>query len=161
MWDLFNIQKSCRCFDKKNPDGCFHSKVNENCWIIIDLKTLANVSSMGLKISSKEKCSVLQGFYLLGSNDGLEWKNISHFRGPFGWVNNEWMNFSIKPSIFKYFQIYQDPSINDGIQHHFHLSSLELYGEFLHGKSFVDQTRIIPSFFSLNNIISTLFIILF
>ena len=129
---------------QKNPEGCFHSGI-ENCWIIIDLKTKARISSIGMKITSYEECTTLQGFYFLGSNDGLNWKNISHFPGPFKWVNFEWMNFSFSPATFKYFQIYQDPSTNDRKSHHFHLGSLELYGELFSKKEYF-STNIFNSF---------------
>ena len=117
--------------DPQFKDGTFHSDF-PNCIITFDLKIKARVSGIGLKMMTPDLCSTLQGFYLLGSNDGIHWKNITHEPGPFSWTHNVWNNFSFSPSVFQYYQIYQDPSKSDSRNsHYFHLSAAELFGSFV------------------------------
>ena len=134
---------------QQNPNGTFHSDFKD-CIITFNLKLKASISGIGMKMMTPDHCATLQGFYLLGSNDGLHWKNITHESGPISWTHNIWNNFSFSPVKYQYYQIYQDPSRNDDRgYHYFHLSGVELYGSFVPNDNscFPFKISLNPTFF--------------
>ena len=129
---------------QQNPNIYFHSDL-QNCWIIINFKKRASVTGIAFQASTVD-CSNLQGFYLLGSSDGLKWNNITHEIGPIIWKANEWVTFTFPQRIYQYFQFYQDPSKDSTVnerKHYFHISRIDFIGSLLESQhSFCKFSRI-------------------
>lgn len=98
------------CLIEKNSDCMWHSKANEYGWLIFDFP-MKLLTITGYKIYTPIDCNALRNHYLKGSNNGIDWEEITYINSNTPLENRgKWVKYNVNESTFRMFKIEEEHS---------------------------------------------------